>query len=85
VNDWRQGLGRWMHNYLAELTGATIYRVLWQWHLILRRRAGGRREGKCTGTGDRGCHRGKASGDRRTYFYGSLRRVQATRYVAHGR
>jgi hypothetical protein len=41
--------------------------------------------GKGTGAGDRGFHRGKASGDGRTYCYGSLRRVIATRHVAHSR
>jgi hypothetical protein len=53
----------WMRKYLAELNGASFYRVLRWWHLILRRRAGGRREEKCTGAGDRGFHRGKAFGD----------------------
>jgi hypothetical protein len=46
VDDPSQGLVRWMRNYLAELTGVAIYRVLRRWRLILRRRAGGRREGK---------------------------------------
>jgi hypothetical protein len=45
VDDQRQGLVHWMRNYLAELTRASIYRVLRWWRLILRRRAGGRREG----------------------------------------
>jgi hypothetical protein len=85
VDDQRQGLVHCMRNYLAELTGASIYRVLRRWRLILRRRAGGRREGKCTGAGDRGFHRGKASGDGQTYYYGSLRRVKAPRHVAHRR
>jgi hypothetical protein len=57
VDDQRQGLVHWMRNYLAKLTGASIYRVLWWWRLILRRRAGGRRW-ECTGAGDRGFHRG---------------------------
>jgi transposase len=46
VDDPRQWLVRWMRNYLAELTGAAIYRVLRWWRLILRRRARDRREGK---------------------------------------
>jgi hypothetical protein len=50
----------WLRNNLVELEAQLIYSVLRRWHLILRRRAGGRREGKCTGAGDRGCHRGKA-------------------------
>jgi hypothetical protein len=75
----------WMRNYLAELTGASIYRVLRWWRLILRSCGGDRREGKCTSAGDRGFHRGKASGDGRTCYYGSLRRVKATRHVVHGR
>jgi hypothetical protein len=75
----------WTRNNLAELTEASIYRFHQRWRLILRRRAGGRREEKCTGAGDRGFHRGKASGDGRTCFNGLLRRVKAPRYVAHGR
>jgi hypothetical protein len=46
VDDPRQGLVRWMRYYLAELTGTAIYRVLRWRRLILRRRAGGWREGK---------------------------------------
>jgi hypothetical protein len=39
-----------MHNYLAELTGASIYRIPWRWRLIWRRCAGDRREGKSPGS-----------------------------------
>jgi hypothetical protein len=85
LDNQRQGLVHWMRNYLAELTGASIYRVLRWWRLILGRRAGGRREGKCNGAGDRGFHRGKASGDGQTHYYGSLQHVKAPRHVAHGR
>jgi hypothetical protein len=46
VNDWRRGLVHGLRNYLAELTGASIYRIPRWWRLILRRRAGGRTEGK---------------------------------------
>jgi hypothetical protein len=44
VNDQRRELVLWMRNYLAELTGASIYRVLRRWHQILRRCACGREE-----------------------------------------
>jgi hypothetical protein len=50
VNDWRRGLVYWVRNYLAELTGASIYRIPRRWCLILRRRTGGRREGKSPGS-----------------------------------
>jgi hypothetical protein len=36
VDYQRQGLVHWMRNYLAELTRASIYRVLRRWRLILR-------------------------------------------------
>ena len=85
MDDQRQGLVPWMHNYLVELTGASIYSVREWWRLILRSCAGGRREGKSTGASDRGFHRGKVSGDGRTYCYGSPRRATATRHMAHGR
>jgi hypothetical protein len=85
VNDQRRELVLWKRNNLAELTRAAIYRFYRRWRPILRSCAGGRREGKCTGAGDRGFHRGKASGDGRAYYYGSLRRVKAARHVVHGR
>jgi hypothetical protein len=75
----------WLRDNLMELAAHSIYSVLWRWRLILRRRAGDQRVGKCTGAGDRGCHRGKASGDGQTYFNGLLRRVKAPRHVVHGR
>jgi hypothetical protein len=75
----------WLRDNLTELTTHSIYSVRGQWWLILRSCAGGRREGKGTGRGDRGFQSGKASGDRRTYCHGSLRCVKATRHVAHGR
>jgi hypothetical protein len=34
VDDRRQELVLWMHNYLAELMGAAIYRVLRRWRPI---------------------------------------------------
>jgi hypothetical protein len=46
VDDPRQGLVRWMRKYLAEPTGAAIYRVLQRWRPISRKGGGGRREGK---------------------------------------
>jgi hypothetical protein len=85
VANQRQGLVLWLGDNLAELTGASIYGVLWWWRLILRSCAGGRREEKCIGAVDHGFHRGKASGDGRTCINGLLRRVKATRHVAHGR
>jgi hypothetical protein len=75
----------WLWDNLTELTTQSIYSVRERWRLILRSCAGGRREGKGTSAGDRGFHRGKASGDGRTYCYGSLRHVKAARHVVHGR
>jgi hypothetical protein len=63
VDNPRQGLVRWMRNYLAEFTGAAIYRFhRWCW-LILRWRTGGRREGRSLAQEMRGFHRGKITGD----------------------
>jgi hypothetical protein len=56
VNDQRRELVLWMRNNLAELTGASIYRVHQLWRPILRRCAGGRREGKFTDASYRGIH-----------------------------
>jgi hypothetical protein len=56
VNDKRQELVLWMRNNLAELTRASIYRVHQRWRPILRRCAGGRREGRFTTVGYRGIH-----------------------------
>jgi peptidoglycan/xylan/chitin deacetylase (PgdA/CDA1 family) len=56
VNDQRREVVLWMRNNLAELTRASIYRVHQWWHPILRRCAGGRREGRFNGTGYRGIH-----------------------------
>jgi hypothetical protein len=75
----------WLRGNLTELAAPSIYSVREQWWLILRSCAGGRREEKCTGAGDRGFHRGKASGDGWTYINGLLRHVTATRHVAHSR
>jgi hypothetical protein len=61
VDDQRCELVRWVRNNLVELTGAAINSPTTV--AFLRRRVGGRREGKCTGVGDRGFHRGKASDD----------------------
>jgi hypothetical protein len=55
-----------MRDYLAELTGAVIYRFHRRWHPILRRRAGGWREGRSLAQVIRGFQRGKATGDERT-------------------
>jgi hypothetical protein len=75
----------WLRDNLTELVVPSIYSVREWWRLILRSCAGGRREGKSTGASDRGFHRGKVSGDGRTYCYGSPRRATATRHMAHGR
>jgi hypothetical protein len=46
VDNPRHGLVRWVCDYLAELTGAAIYRFHQRWWLILRRRAvAGEKEG----------------------------------------
>jgi hypothetical protein len=85
VDDQRQGRVRWLRDNLTKLAAHSIYSVRERRRLILRSCAGGRREGKRTGAGDRGFHRGEASGDGRAYCFGSLRRVKATRHVALGR
>jgi hypothetical protein len=56
VDDQRRELVLWTRNNLAELTGASIYRVHQWLHPILRRCGGGRREGMFTGAGYRGNH-----------------------------
>jgi hypothetical protein len=56
VDDQRQELVNWVHNNLAELTGASIYKIHRRWRPIWRRRAGGQREGKFTGASYRGIH-----------------------------
>jgi hypothetical protein len=45
VDNLRHGLVRWVCDYLAELTGAAIYKFQEQWHPILQWHASGRREG----------------------------------------
>jgi hypothetical protein len=42
VDNLRHGLVRWMRKYLAEFTGAAIYRFHRRWWLILRRREAAR-------------------------------------------
>ena len=73
VNDKRRELVLWMRNNLAELTGASIYRVHQRWRLIWRRRAGGRREGEVTGASYRGIHWSNDSDDRQTIYSDLLR------------
>jgi hypothetical protein len=64
VDDQRRELVHWVPNNLAELTGASFYRIHQRWRPILRRRAGGRREGKFTSAGYRGIHWSNDSADR---------------------
>ena len=64
VDDQRRELVHWVRNNLAELTGASIYRIHQRWHPIWRRRAGGWREGKFTGASYRGIHWSVDSEDR---------------------
>jgi hypothetical protein len=63
VDNPRQGLVHWMHNYLAKFTWAEIYRFHRRWQLILRWRAGGRREGRSLAQEICGFHRGKITGN----------------------
>jgi hypothetical protein len=63
VDNPRQGLVRWMCNYLAVFTGVAIYRFHRWWRLILRWRAGGRREGRSLAQEMCGFHRGKITDD----------------------
>jgi hypothetical protein len=44
-DDLRCGLVHWVHNYLAELTWAVIYRSHQRWRLILRRRVAAEERG----------------------------------------
>jgi hypothetical protein len=85
VNNWRQVLVRWMRNYLAKFSEASIYRTQWRWRSIWRRSAGDRREGRLLAQGIRGFHRGKFSGDGQACYTGSLRRAKLPRHVAHDR
>jgi hypothetical protein len=61
-----------MRDYLAELTGAVIYRFHRRWRPILRRRAGGWREERSLAQVIHGFHRGKASSDGQACYTGSL-------------
>jgi hypothetical protein len=63
VDNSRQGLVRWMRNYLAEFTGTTIYRFHRRLRLILRWRAGGQREGRSLAQEMHGFNHGKITGD----------------------
>jgi hypothetical protein len=56
VDDQRRELVHWVRNNLAELTGASIYRVHQWWRPIWRRHDGGRREGEVTGASYYGIH-----------------------------
>jgi hypothetical protein len=56
MDDRRRGLGLWLHNNLAEQTGASIYRSFEQRFRIWKRNAGGRREGWVTGASYHGGH-----------------------------
>jgi hypothetical protein len=58
----------WMHNNLAELTRASIYRVHQRCRTILRSCAGVRREGRFTDTGYRGIHWHVDSEDRHATY-----------------
>jgi hypothetical protein len=46
VDDLRHELVRWVRDYLAELTGCSIYKARGLWLVNLEWRAGGRREGE---------------------------------------
>jgi hypothetical protein len=72
VNDQRRELVHWVHNNLAELTGASIYRINQRWCPIWRRRASGLREGKFPGAGYRGIHWRNESADRQAIYSNQL-------------
>jgi hypothetical protein len=82
VANWGQERVLWLRDYLMELVVCSIYSVHGWWLLILEWRAGGRREGRVTGVGYRGSHRGKASGDGWACNTGLLRCVKPLRHVA---
>jgi hypothetical protein len=68
VNNRRRELVLWMRNNLAELTGASSYRVHQWWRPILRRCAGGRRERRFIVVGYRGIHWRVDSEDRQATY-----------------
>jgi hypothetical protein len=68
VDDQRRELVHWVRNNLAELTGASIYRIHQRWRPIWRWRASVRREGKSTGVSYPGIHWSVASEDRRAIY-----------------
>jgi hypothetical protein len=69
-----------VHNYLAEQAEHKF--IVFERRLrIWKGGAGGRRE-KYTGAGDRGCHHGKALGDRWAVYCDQLRRGKMADGVA---
>jgi hypothetical protein len=58
VDDSSHGLLHWLHNYLAERTGVTIYSLQRRWRPISRGCAGGRRGKGVLALGMSGFHRG---------------------------
>jgi hypothetical protein len=85
VDDLRNGLVRWVRDYLAELMARSIYRARGWWLLILEWRAGGRREGRVLAQEMRGFHRGKVTCDEQTCQGELLRRGRAPRHMATNR
>jgi hypothetical protein len=57
-DDSRHGLLHWLHNYLAQRTGAAIYSLQRRWRPISRGCAGGRRGKGVQALGMSGFHRG---------------------------
>jgi hypothetical protein len=55
----------WMLDYLAELTGGSIYRIHERWRLIREKTCGGRREGGALAQVIGGIYRGGLTGDDR--------------------
>jgi hypothetical protein len=66
VDDSRHGLLHWLHNYLAEQAGSTIYSRLERWPVNLRETRVGRRRRRLLARAIGGNYRGKLPGDHRT-------------------
>jgi hypothetical protein len=66
VDDSRHELLYWLHNYLAEQAGSTIYNRLEQWPVNLRETRDGQRRRRLLARSIGGNCRGKLPDDHRT-------------------
>jgi hypothetical protein len=63
VDDSRYELVYWLLDYLTEPTTHSIYRLQGRWRVNWRWRGGGRRGKRSLAQVNRGCYRGKTTGD----------------------